>query len=127
MKTTWKTIIGAALVVSLSGCAAATIQPQPIAKLSGDTADYGQRKNYFFWGLAGEHRIDVTEVCPAGPAQMQAITTPVDGLLGFVTLGIYAPRTARIWCDNTDSQASVWHAPVDVTLAAQADRTGSAL
>lgn len=107
MKHTWKPLVAACTALALSACAAVTVQPEQITKQSADTADYSERKNYFFWGLAGEHRIDVTEICPAGPVQMQSIQTGVDGLLGVITLGIYAPRTARVWCEQADTQASV--------------------
>jgi hypothetical protein len=29
---------------------------------------------------------------------MQSQQTFVDGLLGLVTLGIYSPQTAKVWC-----------------------------
>lgn len=106
MKLTWKPIVAAGTALALSACAAVTVQPESIAKQSADTADYSERKNYFFWGLAGEHRIDVTDICPQGPVQMQSIQTGVDGLLGVITLGIYAPRTARVWCDSSEPQAA---------------------
>lgn len=58
-----------------------------------------ESKSFFFWGLAGEHSIDVNGVCQGKPAQqMQTQTTFLDGLLGGITLGIYAPRSAKVWC-----------------------------
>jgi len=55
--------------------------------------------NYWWWGLKGEHSINTREIC-AGYAveQMQATYTITDALAGLFTIGIYAPRTARVWC-----------------------------
>ncbi|RUO23910.1 Bor family protein [Aliidiomarina minuta] len=89
-------IVGAAL--ALTACSSVTIQPEQGAKIVSEP-DYQQSKPFFLWGLAGEHRIDVAEVCGGNePRQMQSLHTPVDGVLNIVTLGIYAPLTARVWC-----------------------------
>ena len=97
MLTLCKLCAAAAVTVSLAACSAVTIQPTAGDKLTHE-ADYQQRKNYFFWGLAGEHRVNVTEICTGEPAQMQSLATPLDGFLNIVTIGIYAPRTAKVWC-----------------------------
>jgi len=86
-------------VAYLAGCASATIRPDGDTRLGGKPT-YQETKSYFFWGLSGEHEIDVVEVCRGkSVAQMQSQYTFVDGLLTFITLGIYAPKTARVWCD----------------------------
>ena len=85
--------------VIMSGCSTVTIHPQSMGKLSSPPT-YEERKGYFLWGLAGEHRIDVQQVCgEKEPKQMQSQATFVDGLLGVITLGIYAPHTAKVWCE----------------------------
>ncbi|MEX1670015.1 Bor family protein [Zhongshania guokunii] len=87
------------LALSLGACSTVTINPSSSAKLSSEPS-YQQRKNFFFWGLAGEHRVDVTAVCAQqNVAQMQSQQTFVDGLLGAVTLGIYAPHSVKVWCN----------------------------
>ncbi|WP_397472323.1 Bor family protein, partial [Rheinheimera sp.] len=46
-----------------------------------------------------EHHVDVNTICNgAEPKQMQSQQTFTDGLLGLVTLGIYYPHTAKVWC-----------------------------
>ena len=80
------------------GCATVTLTEQGTRKISSSPT-YQKRQQFFFWGLAGEHSIDVKEVCGGRDAkQMQTQNTFVDGLLRVITLGIYAPRTAKIWC-----------------------------
>jgi hypothetical protein len=60
---------------------------------------FEQRQDFFLWGLVGESHIDTKTVCGGKRAtQMQSQQTFVDGLLGLVTLGIYAPQSAKVWC-----------------------------
>ena len=66
-----------------------------------DLPNYEDTRHFFFWGLMGEERINVTEVCAdKDVAQMQSQETFVNGLLGAITLGIYAPHSVRVWCDD---------------------------
>ena len=84
----------------ISGCATVTISPKDQAKLES-TPDYENSLDFFFWGLApAENEVAVDEICGSEPRQMQAQTTFVDGLIGGLTLGIYAPRTVKVWCEG---------------------------
>ena len=98
---------GAALLAALllAGCAKVTIRPEGGAK-STAKPDYQKSKNYFFWGLGGEHVIDVAEICEKqGVDQMQSQYTFLNGFLGTITLGIYVPKTAMVWCkEEGDAQ-----------------------
>lgn len=61
------------------------------------------QKSYTFWwwGLKGQHSINVREVCAGAPVkQMQTVDTVSNILSAVFTLGIYSPRTARVWCDE---------------------------
>lgn len=85
--------------VMLAGCATVTVRPAGGPKIA-DKPDVELTKNYFFWGLSGEHTIDVQPLCGSkGVEQMQSVYTFGDGFLGAITLGIYAPKSARIWCN----------------------------
>lgn len=60
---------------------------------------FQKRYKYWWWGLKGWHSINVREICRNRPVvQMQAVHTFSDSFLHLITLGIYAPRTARVWC-----------------------------
>jgi len=62
---------------------------------------YVVSKSYYIGGLVGEPTVDVKKACNGGEAkQMQARTTFVNGLVSVLTLGIYTPRTARVWCEE---------------------------
>ncbi len=61
-------------------------------------ARYEEKGHFFLWGLVGEKEVDLRKLCPAGPSRWQNQQTFVDGLVGFVTLGIYIPRTVNVEC-----------------------------
>ena len=95
-----KALITCSIVLMLSACSSVTIQPQKIAKLSAKPT-YQDSRPFFMWGLVGEERVDVKKVCgDQSVLQMQSQQTATDGVLGLVTLGIYAPHTVKVWCDE---------------------------
>lgn len=88
----------AAVALLLAGCATVTIRPTGGEKVAG-APNYEESKNYFFWGLSGEHTIDVKQICgDKGVDQIQSQRTFMNGFLGAITLGIYVPKTAKVWC-----------------------------
>lgn len=83
----------------ITGCSTITTRYEGTAKLSSSPT-YEKSKPYFLWGLVGEHHINVKELCgDKKVSQMQSQDTFLDGFLGFITLGIYLPRTAKVWCE----------------------------
>ncbi len=86
-------------IASLScGCSTVTYRDKGTAKIDADP-DYSSMESYFLWGLVGEHHIDAKAACNGGsPRQLQAQSTFLDGFLSFITLGIYFPRHANVWC-----------------------------
>ena len=85
-------------VLGASGCATVTITSSASEKLSTPPT-YEQRKPFFMAGLIRNHSIDVKAICGERlVVQMQTQDTFVDRLLAMVTLGVYTPRTARVWC-----------------------------
>lgn len=98
LKSWMKATCAVVAVIYLSACATATIRPEGGTRIGG-TPNYQESKSYFFWGLAGEHEIDVAEICQGKAVeQIQSQYTFVNGLLTAITLGIYAPKTAKVWC-----------------------------
>lgn len=99
------------LAISLTACSSVTVRTDQQNKESQRLADYQQRFNFYFWGLKGEHSVNVREVCQARKVeQIQSVFTLSDTALTIVTLGIYAPRSARIWCQQdmqTQQQGSL--------------------
>ncbi|ATC93099.1 Bor family protein [Pseudoalteromonas tunicata] len=94
-----KLVLGVA-ILSLAACSSVTIQPEKITKLSTQPT-YQDSRPFFLWGLVGEERVDVKQVCGNSRVlQMQSQATFTDALLGGITFGIYAPHTVKVWCDN---------------------------
>lgn len=87
----------------LSGCSSVTIKPKGGAIIS-NSPTMEKSYSFFLGGLIGEHTVNVTQFCDGSePVQFQSQNTFVDKLLGGLTLGIYTPRTVKIWCqDNED-------------------------
>jgi hypothetical protein len=98
MKSTALILI--ACLTASTACSTITVNPQGELKRT-DTPSYSDRKNFYLWGLAGEHHVNVKQACMGREAvQMQTNKTATDGLLSLVTLGIYWPRHTHIWCNS---------------------------
>ena len=88
----------------LASCSTVTVKPKGTKKYSSEPT-YKKRFNHLLWGLVGGGTVNVREACNGGyPKQMQTQRTFVDGLLAFVTAGIYFPRTAKVWCGSKRSK-----------------------
>ena len=86
--------------IVLSGCSSVTLRQTGGEK---DTSEptYLDSKPFYFWGFVGEHEVDVNEACDgANVTQMQTVMSSSDYLIGMITLFIYAPRTAKVWCEE---------------------------
>lgn len=88
------------LLAAVSGCSSVTIRPDGGEKDHSEPT-YLDSKPFYFWGLNGNHRVDVNEVCEgANVSQMQTIVTASDYLMGAITFFIYSPRTVKVWCQE---------------------------
>lgn len=54
--------------------------------------------NTWLWGLVPAKPIDVTSQCRSGIATVVTEQSFMNGLVGLITLGIYAPRLVTITC-----------------------------
>ncbi len=57
-----------------------------------------ERKAYFLGGLFPTRDIDVLQHCPDGAVAIREETRFSDGLLNFITLSIYSPRSTYYHC-----------------------------
>ena len=81
-----------------SGCQTVTLRPEGGIRDTSPAA-FEERQSFFFWGLGGTSKVNVKKACSGGEAtQMQTQFTFLDGFLGVITLGIYSPRSAKVWC-----------------------------
>ena len=57
-------------------------------------------QSFFVNGIGQKQTVDAAKVC-GGAAKVEGVAVEQSGLdvlLGMVTLGIYTPRTARVYC-----------------------------
>lgn len=91
-------VVSCVLACCLSACHSVTVRPEGVSKRI-DRPDYEEQKEFWLFGLVNEHAVDVKPICSGGKVeQMQTQSTFVDSLIGVVTLGIYTPRSVRVWC-----------------------------
>ncbi len=100
-----KCVLAMLLLCCLCACSSVTVRTDDERK-TRTSPDYEQRFNYFWWGVKGTNSVNVREVCKGDNVeQMQAINTFSDSFLTLITLGIYSPRTARVWCKQVKPNA----------------------
>ena len=84
------------VALGVSGCYKATFMANPNA-VKGQ--DHDQWNSFFLWGLVGTETLDVRQFCGNGQiAQVRTGANVLTVLVSAVTLGIYAPRMAYVWC-----------------------------
>lgn len=87
-------IVGSAF---LFGCAAQTFN---INEGSAAAPTEQKSQHFFISGLGQQQAIDAAKVCGGADKiiKVEAQHTFVNGVLGFVTFGIYTPRDAKVYC-----------------------------
>jgi hypothetical protein len=89
-------LLATLLAMGAIGCYKATFIANPQVVRG---ADHDQWNSFFLWGLVGEETLDVRQFCSGGQvAQVRTGGNFLTGLVSFVTIGIYAPRMAYVWC-----------------------------
>ena len=91
-------VVLATALCALAGCYKVTIRPTG-APVPATEPQFSETQDFYVFGLIGEKHIDVGAICRAEPAQLQTEHTFVNQLLGLITIGIYTPSTANVWCN----------------------------
>ena len=86
-----KLIMVTLVAAAVSGCA-----QQSFSVNKGITTTH----HFFVSGIGQSKQIDAAQVCGGADkvVRTEVQQTFVNGLLGFVTFGIYTPREARVYC-----------------------------
>lgn len=90
------------LFVSLivTGCASVNIRTDNLPE-SQHPPTFEQSYVFWWWGIDGEHSVNVREVCLGKKVkQMQTVASFQNSVITILTLGIYSKRTARVWCED---------------------------
>ena len=100
-----KTLFLLVSLLFLTACSSVTIRPYGGEK---DTSppDYQSSKTFYLAGIIGEHEVNTSAICGQRRVmQMQAITSLSDWLQSMLTLLIYTPRTAKVWCEHPSQES----------------------
>ena len=80
-------------------CGTVTISPEGRDLVRSSRADYSEWKNFWFWGLAGEYWVNTSKICGnRSVEQMQVQDSFGSAFVSALTLGIYSPHVAKVWC-----------------------------
>jgi hypothetical protein len=114
-------LLATLIAMGATGCYKATFISNPRV-VKG--ADHDQWNSFFLWGLVGDETLDVRQFCSGGQvAQVRTGANFLTGLVSLVTIGIYAPRMAYVWC----AAGPVTHAGAPARGAATASAPGPTL
>ena len=88
-------LLATALALLITGCAQQTftVQNKPAAVAPKETINH-----HFVSGIGQKKTVDAAKICGGAENVVKTETqqTFVNGLLGFITLGIYTPLEARV-------------------------------
>ena len=75
-----------------------TVQNKPAAVAPKETITH----HFFVSGIGQKKTVDAAKICGGAENVVKTETqqTFVNGLLGFITLGIYTPLEARVYCSQ---------------------------
>ena len=94
-----KMLLATALALLITGCAQQTftVQNKP-AVAPKETITH----HFFVSGIGQKKTVDAAKICGGAENVVKTETqqTFVNGLLGFITLGIYTPRWKRVYCSQ---------------------------
>ena len=95
-----KMLLATALALLITGCAQQTftVQNKPAAVAPKETITH-----HFFVSGIGQKKLSMQPKFVAAQKMLlkqKTQQTFVNGLLGFITLGIYTPLEARVYCFN---------------------------
>ena len=92
-------LLATALALLITGCAQQTftVQNKPAAVAPKETITH----HFFVSGIGQKKTVDAAKTGVAeNVVKTETQQTFVNGLLGFITLGIYTPLEARVYCSQ---------------------------
>lgn len=93
-----KKVLLLGLIAFVAGCAQTKFNIQENSDSILPT--YDRPQHYFVHGIGQQKNLDPVAICGGEDKVVRVETyyTFVNGLLGFITLGIYTPQQARVYC-----------------------------
>ncbi|MBN3561771.1 Bor family protein [Aliamphritea spongicola] len=92
-----KILLALTAAAFISGCSTQTFNINGTTQAPPQTED---SQVFFINGIGQEKSTNAAEICGGADKVIKVETqeTFVNGFLGFITLGIYTPRDARVYC-----------------------------
>lgn len=93
-----KALIGTFLGASLlTACAT---QTGVVRNTTNTTANYSTSQSFFISGIGQEKHVEAHKICHGehNVAKVETVQSPKDIVLSVITMGIYTPRTASVYC-----------------------------
>lgn len=83
--------------ILLAGCSTQTATLKPHTT---QIPSYEESQSFFLFGIGQENTVNAVNICGSKEkiAKVESFHSPVNILLGAITLGIYTPRTAKVYC-----------------------------
>ena len=93
-----KKMLLATLALLITGCAQQTFTVQNKPAVAPRLITH----HFFVSGIGQKKTVDAAKICGGAENVVKTETqqTFVNGLLGFITLGIYTPLEARVYCSQ---------------------------
>lgn len=89
--------------LALTGCYKVQVMSNPSVVRGVERSSW---QNFFIFGLVGEARVDVRELCGGGQAAtVETGMSFMNGLGSAVTFGLWAPRTVVVTCAAGTAEA----------------------
>ena len=84
------------LCLALSACATQSV----VLQNSPTALKQEEMQAFFVQGLGQTQTINAAEVCGGASqvAKVERVQTPLNWFMGLITLGIYTPLTAKVYC-----------------------------
>ena len=86
-------------------CASVNIELEPNSKKSTSFTHYS---HYVFFGLMGSDSLNIKQACMEGePTHIKNYFTFEDFLFAISTIGLYSPKSTKIWCELPDQDSPI--------------------
>ena len=91
-------VLSLSAMMTLTGC---TTQSFTInSGATGTEPNYESMQPFFVYGIGQTQRLNASDICGGADkvAKVEAKESFLNGLLGFLSTGIYTPRDAKVYC-----------------------------
>ena len=82
----------------LSGCYTLRVYHDTDKLREKHDGEISSISSMIFAGKQIDGPVQIRSVCPSGASLIEIEQTATDGLVHYMSLGLYSPQTVRVWC-----------------------------